>query len=269
MIEVFVEGVGVFAPGLVGWREAAAVLAGGAPYQPVPAPRLSPSILAPDVRRRTTDHIRLAIEVATEAVLNAGRDPASLPSVFASSESDGQITHYICEEVVKNHPEVSPTRFHNSVNNAPAGYWSMAAGSRAPSTSLAGFDGTFAVGLVEACAQLVAEGDGALLLVAHDTPLPEPLNSVRPMIASFGMALVLSRSRSARSQIKLVVCLTEAAVPETRIIDPGLEALRSGNPAARALPVLSALARATEPACIVLPYVRGRSLQVATEPCRS
>lgn len=269
MIEVFVEGVGIFAPGLVGWQFAAPVLAGQSAYQAAPPPRLSPSMLAPDVRRRTTDHIRLAIEVAAEAALNSGRDPASLPSVFASSESDGQITHYICEEVIKDNPEVSPTRFHNSVNNAPAGYWSMAAGSRAPSTSLAGFDGTFAVGLVEACAQLATEDDGTLLLVAHDTPLPEPLNSARPMTGCFGVALVLSRTRSPRSLLELAVSIPESGAQETQLADPALEALRTGNPSARALPLLAAVARAAEPTSIILPYAQGRPLQVVTTPCRN
>ncbi len=267
MMELFIEGIGVYAPGLVGWRESAEVLSGRLPYRVVSPPRLSPSMLVPDVRRRTTDHIRLAIEVAAEAASNAGRDPGSLASVFASSESDGQITHYICEEVVKDNPEVSPTRFHNSVNNAAAGYWSMASGSRAPSTSVAGFDGTFAVGLVEACVQLATSDDEALILVAHDTPLPEPLNSVRPLVASFGVALVLSRIRSARSMMKLAVSLLASGGEETGVVDPGLEALRSGNPAARALPVLAAVARAEVGASINLPYVRGRSLEVATRQC--
>ncbi len=267
MIDVFIEGIGVYAPGLVGWRESAEVLSGRLPYRAVAPPRLSPSMLAPDVRRRTTDHIRLAVEVAAEAVGNAGREPGSLASVFASSESDGQITHYICEEVVKDRPEVSPTRFHNSVNNAAAGYWSMAAGSRAPSTSVAGFDGTFAVGLVEACVQLATGSEEALILVAHDTPLPEPLNSVRPLVASFGVALVLSRDRSPRSMMKLAVSLPESIGEETGVVDPGLEALRIGNPAARALPVLVAVAQAEASARIVLPYARGRSLEIATRPC--
>ncbi len=268
-MEVYVEGVGIFAPGLIGWPGAAPVLAGRAAYQPVPPPRLSPSMLAPDVRRRTTDHIRLAVEVAAEAVRHSALDASTLPSIFASSESDGQITHYICEEVIKDNPEVSPTRFHNSVNNAPAGYWSMAAASRAPSTSLAGYDGTFAVGMVEACTQLAIEGAAALLLVAHDTPLPEPLNSARPMNACFGVGLVLARKRSARSLARLAVSLQEAALEETRLDDAGLEELRAGNPSARALPLLAVLADDAEPASIVLPYVQGRPLLVVIEPCRN
>ncbi len=265
MKPVYIEGIGVFAPGLVGWEQCAAVLAGRMPYTPAPLPRLSPSLLAPDVRRRTTDHIRLAVEVAGEAVRHAECDAAQLASVFASSESDGAITHNICEEVALPTPEVSPTRFHNSVNNAPAGYWCMAVGSQLPSTSVAAFDATFAAGLLEAVSQVLTEGL-SLILVAHDTPLPEPLNSVRPMGVSFGVALVLTAQPTARSLARLV--LTPPAEDEGKesvLSVPELEVLRGANPVARSLPLLIALARRAH-AHIVLPYVGGKTLGASLEP---
>jgi hypothetical protein len=264
MKPVYVEGIGLYAPGLVGWEQAAAVLAGRATYAPVPPPKLVPALLAPDVRRRTTDHIRLAVEVAGEAVRHARCDAASLSSVFASSESDGAITHNICEEVARAAPEVSPTRFHNSVNNAPAGYWCMAVGSQQPSTSVAAFDGTFAAGLLEACAQVLTEHI-SILLVAHDTPLPEPLNSVRPMEASFGVALVLQAEPSARSLARLSLTPPAMEARESVLSVPALEVLRRANPVARALPLLAALA---QPDCahIALPYVGGQTLGVILEP---
>ena len=263
MKPVYIEGVGVFAPGLVGWRQCAAVLADKAPYAAEAPPRLLPAMLAPDVRRRTTEHIRLAVEVADEAVRHAARDAAMLSSVFASSESDGAITHNICEEVARATPEVSPTRFHNSVNNAPAGYWCMAAGSQMPSTSIAAFDATFAAGLLEAWLQVHSEQQD-VLLVAHDTPLPEPLHSVRPMLAAFGAALVISGQRSAASLMKMTLTPAPVAGRESMLQDPSLEALRLGNPAARALPLLAALANASG-GKILLPYIGGRCLEIQLE----
>ena len=264
MNPVYVEGIGVFAPGLVGWGQCAAVFAGRVPYAPVPLPKLTPTLLAPDVRRRTTDHIRLAVEVAGEAVRHAQCDAATLASVFASSESDGAITHNICEEVARPHPEVSPTRFHNSVNNAPAGYWCMAVGSQQPSTSVAAFDGTFAAGLLEACAQVLTE-HLSVILVAHDTPLPEPLNSARPMGASFGAALVLTAVPSVRSLARLSLTLPAGDARESALSNPALEALRCANPVARALPLLAALAL-QDRARITLPYVGGQTIGVTLEP---
>lgn len=264
MIEMWIEGVGIYAPGLVGWEQATRVLTGEATYQPEAPPKLAPALLAPDVRRRTTEHIRLAVEVATQAVQHAQADPALLGTVFATSESDGAINHSICEEVAKDKPEVSPTRFHNSVTNAPAGYWCMAVQSRAPSTSLSAFDASFAAGLIEAGLQLHAERSG-ILLVVHDTPFPEPLNSVRPMSALFGTALVLAPVRSARSLAYLALAIEPTLHPLSRLSSGALDGLRTGNPAARALPLLAALAR-RQAGELFVPYVHSQALQLTVTP---
>lgn len=262
MKPIYLESVGVFAPGMVGWPQARAVLTGDTAYQATPPPALKPARLAPDVRRRATDHIRLAIEVATEATQAYGDDARSMSSVFATSDADGAITHDICQEVAKPQPQVSPTRFHNSVTNAPAGYWCMAIGSQAPSTSVAGYDGSFAVGLLECAVQLQSDATN-MLLVAHDVPMPEPLQSVRPFSALFGVALVLTRERSPRSLARLDIGLSGQQA-ETPMQDDALESLRRGNPAARALPLLMALAR-HQSMDIHLPYLVGRGLSLHIE----
>src|SRR5438105_145902 len=95
----YIESIGILTPGLVGWEQARAVLTGRVPYIPGALPPLKPARLAPDVRRRTTEHIRLAVEVATQATQALGDEIATLATVFASSESDGAITHDICTEV--------------------------------------------------------------------------------------------------------------------------------------------------------------------------
>jgi hypothetical protein len=262
---VYVEGVGIFGVGLVGWEQARTVFAGAAPYTPAPVPPLKPAALPPDARRRTSDHIRVAIEVASEAVRRAGADGSALASVFATSESDGGITHDICSEVVKDQPQVSPTKFHNSVTNAAAGYWCMAVGSQQPSTSVAAWDASFTVGLIEALSQLLTD-QPRVLLVAHDMPLPEPLNSVRPIASIFGAALVLARDRSPHSVARLSAELRPATRPDTALADVGLEHLRLGNPAARALPLLAALARRAD-SDITLAGIDGLGVSVQVTLC--
>lgn len=260
MMRAWIHGVGIYAPGLVGWEQAVPVLRGELPYAPEAPPKLVPALLPADVRRRTTEHIKLAVEVGAQAVAQAGADGSRLWSVFASSESDGAITHNICEEVARDTPEVSPTRFHNSVNNAPAGYWCMAVQSRMPSTSIAAFDASFAAGLLEAVVQVASE-QAPVLLIAHDTPLPEPLNSVRPMSAIFGTALVLSAEASAQSLARIELAIEPRLTALTRMADGALDGLRTGNPAARALPLLSALAR-REAAVLHVPYVHSQALRI-------
>jgi hypothetical protein len=260
-MRAWIDGVGLYAPGLANWESSLPVLRGAVPYVATAAPKLAPSLLPADVRRRTTDHIRLAIEVGAQAVAHAAADPAQLWSVFASSESDGAITHNICEEVAKSPPQVSPTRFHNSVNNAPAGYWCMAVQSRQPSTSLAAFDASAAVGLLEAVAQVSTERAGVLLIV-HDTPLPEPLNSARPMTAIFGAALVLTPQPTPRSLAQLELAIVPHAGEPSRLPDIALEGLRTGNPAARLLPLLATLARGNAEV-LQVPYVHSQALQIS------
>jgi hypothetical protein len=264
MIGAWIDGVGIYAPGLLGWQQAAAVLSGRAPYAPAELPKLAPALLPADVRRRTTEHIRLAVEVGAQAVHHAQVDGRGLWSVFASSESDGAITHNICEEVARERPEVSPTRFHNSVNNAPAGYWCMAIQSRAPSTSVAAYDASVAVGLLEAVMQVSAENQ-SVLLVAHDTPLPEPLNSVRPMSAIFGAAVVLRPMPGPRSLARIELAIEPRPRGLSRLPDAELDGLRTGNPAARVLPVLAALAR-RESGELQIAYVHSQALRIGVTP---
>jgi hypothetical protein len=261
---LYIDGIGVYAPGLLGWPQCASVLSGACTFEPgawtPPAPRLLP----PDARRRTTEHIRLALQVAHEAVTGAQRDAVDLSSVFASSESDGAITHHLCEGLARPTPEVSPTRFHNSVNNAPAGYWCIAVGARAPSTSIAAFDASFAAGLLEACMQVACTGRDVLLVV-HDTPLPAPLHHLRPLAASFGVALLLAARRSLHSRMGLSLGLGGTDAVASPMADAALDRVRLGNPAARALPLLDVLAH-TVAARVYLPYVGGLLLQADLEP---
>lgn len=263
MNSFWIEGVGIFGPGLANWAQAVEVFSGRAAYTPVDVPKLAPALLPADVRRRTTEHIRLAVEVGAEAVRQAEVDAGALRSVFASSESDGAITHNICEEVARDKPEVSPTRFHNSVNNAAAGYWCMAVQSRAPSTSVAGFDASFGVGLVEAVVQVLGENE-RVLLIAHDTLMPEPLNTVRPMSAIFGCALVLAPQPGAHSIARVTLSVDPTLVAPSRLGVAALDGLRTTNPAARALPLLSAIA-CRSGGDLVLPYVYAQSLRLHME----
>ena len=263
MSAVFISGVGIWAPGLVGWPQARAVLDGSAAFVPSEA-RVNAALLTGELRRRSGEHIRLAVEVATEAVAMARVDAATLASVFASSESDGAIAHYMCEAVAQPQPAISPTRFHNSVNNAPAGYWGMAVQSLRPSTSVAGFDATFTVALVEAYAQVLSERE-PVLLVAHDSPFPEPLHRVRPFSASAGVALVLTPAQDTHSVAQIAIQVTDNGV-ESPMAIPALEALRLGNPAMRALPLLALLARARQ-GMLTLPYVGSLQLMTMVTPC--
>ena len=241
-LRVWVEGIGLLGPGLSSWAASLEVLRGVRRCAPSPTVLPPPARLPPAERRRAGAAVKLALAVADEAVAQAQVDPALLPTVFTSSSGEGVNCHALCEALATPAPMVSPTRFTNSVHNAAAGCWHIAVGSRAASTSLCAFDASFGAGLIEA-ATSVALSRAPMLLVASDSPYPEPLHATRPLPDHFGVALLLAPTATPRSIAALTMALVDADQPPTRCDDVGLEALRRAIPAAAALPLLVALAR--------------------------
>ena len=262
--EVAVRGIGLLAPGLGSWAVAEPVLRGEAAYVSADAVLPPPARLPPAERRRAGPSIRLAMAVADEAVAHAGVDPQRLATVFAASGGEGSNCHVLCETLAGPDRQISPTRFTNSVHNAPAGYWHIAVGSRAASTSLSAYDGSFVAGLVEAATQVATSGE-PVLLVALDVPYPEPLHRLRPLPNHGGVALLLAPTAAAAGAIaRLSIALVEAAhaPAPTRCADAALDALRQAVPAAVALPLLEAIARGDAERRLVLDYLPNVRLQV-------
>jgi hypothetical protein len=208
--------------------------------------------------------VKLALEVGAEAFAHARRDPATTASVFTSSGGDGETIDNILGSLAAAELEVSPTRFHNSVHNAPSGYWAIGTQSRAPTTSLCAHDWSFAAGLLDAAAQVTSD-NRAVALIAYDLPYPEPLNARRAIGSTFAVALVLAPAPTDKSFAHLTIRCGCDAQPASAMTDAALEALRAGNPAARSLPLLAALAERS-PAEIVLDYVFGNMLAVSVAP---
>jgi Beta-ketoacyl synthase, N-terminal domain len=255
---VHVDGVGLFGPGMSGWAEARPVLDGSSPLALAPLKLPAAEALPPAERRRAGLAIRLSMAIAFDAAGEAGADPSRLPTVFSSSSGDCDNCHNILESLASPERAVSPTRFHNSVHNAPAGYWSIATGCMEPSTSLAAYDASFTAGLLEAATQARSSARACLML-AFDTAYPEPLYSLRPIPHPFGIGLVVSPARTEATQATLALSLTEA--PATVMADKDLEGLRRQIPTARGLPLLQHVARGDD-AEVVIEYLEGLNLAV-------
>ena len=86
-------------------------------------------------------------------------------TVFASSGGDSEVLDKICTALTLPDRPVSPTQFHHSVHNTPAGYWSIATGCTQPSLSLSAYDSSFSAGLLEAAALAWAEAVRVLSLI--------------------------------------------------------------------------------------------------------
>ena len=264
MSGVAIRGIGLLMPGLASWPAGRAILRGEAPYMSAPAVLPPPPRLPPAERRRAGPSVRLAMAVADEAVAAAGIDPLQLATVFASSGGEGSNCHVLCETLAGADRQLSPTRFTNSVHNAPAGYWHIAVGSRAASTSLSAYDGSFVAGLVEAVTQVATSGE-PVLLVALDVPYPEPLHRLRPLPNHGGVALLLAPTAgTADPSARLSIALVEAAraPAPAHCTDPALDALRQAIPAAASMPLLEAIARGDAERRLVLDYLPNVRLQV-------
>jgi hypothetical protein len=262
-LAAYLGGIGVLGPGIDDWPHASALLCGLQDYEPAPTSLPMPTLLPAVERRRTGRVVRLALAVAHEAATHAGVEPAELASVFSSSGADGHNCHEICQALALPSRELSPTRFSNSVHNAPAGYWSIATGAKRASNVLCAFDASFCTGLLEALAHVVVEEE-PVLLVAYDTDYPEPLYAKRPVPDAFGTAFVLTPNRESGSLARIEASLAER--PADVLIDPRLEALRASTPAARCLPLLQRLAM-RRPGLTVLDYLDVSSAAVRIDPC--
>jgi hypothetical protein len=263
MLTAYIEGIGLLGPGLTDWPSSQAVLGGQQPYQPHKTILPSPALLPAAERRRSGAIVKLALATGLEAIKAAGLDAASLPSVFSASGGDGENCHIICEMLASNDRQISPTRFHNSVHNVGAGYWSIATGAMTTSSVLSAFDASFGAGLLEALSQTVVDNTRTILLVC-DTTYPEPLYGARPIPDAFGVALVLAPERSAQALAQISVGLTDASADQ--LDDAAFERLRGAIPAARGLPLLRAIALRKDRQ-VVLDYLGSTRLAVAVTPC--
>jgi hypothetical protein len=259
-----IESVGILAPGMADWPQARAVLRGAKPASDAPPAIPAPSRLPAAERRRVGLPVKLALAAAEQAFAAATIDPRACRAVFASSGADGEICHSLCEALASPDRLISPTRFTNSVHNAPAGYWSIAARSMVPASSLCAHDASFGAGLLEAACYL-AESDSPVVLVAYDVPYPFPLSRARPLGPPTAVALLLARHPGPES-IAVIESLAIRPGCGDELADPALERLRRGVPAARCLPLLAAIAGGVEQR-IAIDLTDGQALTLQVFPC--
>lgn len=242
-VQVYIDAVGVIGPGASDWPAWRGILRDEPGYQAhktlIPALNVLPSA----ERRRVGTSVKIALACGLEALTAAQVDPSSITTVFSSSGGDGENCHWICEALAGEDRLISPTRFHNSVHNAPSGYWGIASGSMLPSTSLCAFDASFAAGLLEAAVQCSVQ-KAPVLLVVYDTPYPEPLNGARPISDQFAVSLLMTPLATARTLTGIALKLDKTSA--TSMGNPELERVRSAIPAARSLPMLRALAKISD-----------------------
>lgn len=245
ILEASVEGIGLWGRGLPSWQAAVAFMQSGALTDAAPN-RPAPQLLAPNERRRAPDTVAVALEAALSACQAAGRDPSQLPSVFTSHHGEIAITDYMCAVLADDPATLSPTRFHNSVHNAAAGYWTIGAHAHAPATALSAGAYSFAQGLLEAMVQLATDSQ-AVLLVGYDSQGTGPLAEMTDTRGLLGGALVLARDPKAGAP-RLRLTVHDGPPPATP--QGPLSTWGQGNAMAAMLPVFERLAGTGAPVAL-------------------
>jgi len=266
-LTAYIEGIGILGPGLSDWPSSQPILNGQQAYDSKKTILPPPTLLASAERRRSGTVVKLTLATGLEAITAAGLDAATLPSVFCASGGDGDNCHAICEMLASDDRQISPTRFHNSVHNAAAGYWSIATGAMTPSSVLSGYDASFGAGLLEAMTQVVIDNTRVILL-AYDTNYPEPLHDARPISDAFGISLVLAPQQSSKALSKITISLTDTNSNQQadKMSDAELELLRTTIPAARGLPLLQCISK-QEHTQLILDYLDSSLIAVDITPC--
>jgi hypothetical protein len=194
--------------------------------------------------RRASPVIRLVLQVTALHSDFASLDLSICRPVFTCSDGDMHVIDNICLALKTPGRPVSPTQFHNVVHNAAAGHWSLGVKSVAPSISISARYGSFAAGIMEAIGCL--EEDGLpVLLVSYMHPGPPRLDKYRPRFRPFALSMLLQSERTPDTAFVLHTQLS-GGERDTPVGDPDLERLRALNPAAKALPLLLAMAAGKE-----------------------
>lgn len=244
-------GLGLTAPGLVNFEQFKALMAENkTPELSEPLEKYSPSFLPANERRRTTATIKLALKTAEQA-WNSFKEanPKALtqvPVLFVSKDGDTLNSAKICQALSENEPMISPTQFHNSVHNAPAGYWMIGQNNHAPASAISAGMYAVANGLLEAVLQS-QQAKTPVLVVFYDLPVDQAIASIEadstdktnktPSPFAFAMVLDASQKEGLDTCPSLSLILTS--------IENKLELADNpyqGLPAAQAYPLLKKIA---------------------------
>jgi hypothetical protein len=193
------------------------------------APRALPSegvpaaaFLPPMLRRRATPLTRTLLTAAWECL-----GPEELPrlrSVFGSRHGSINESIELIEAVVKRE-KLSPAVFSHTVHNAQAALFSIAAGNRAASSSLAAQADTLASAFIEALT-LLERSPEPVLLAMGDVPLAEtfaPL--VDEAVTPYAFACRLAIARDGETGVSIAIRDGGVPIPRTPWPD-ALEFLR-------------------------------------------
>ena len=269
---------GVLAPGISSLAELLTLFRTGKPGVSEPVALPVPTMLPANERRRASEAARLVLACAEQAMLTSPYPSDQLRCVFTSDEGSGEVCQQMLEALATT-CLVSPLLFHNSVHNAPSGYFSIAYQNRQPAVSVSLGRESFASGLLCAVSEAATSGQPVLFL-AYDLPIPEPMCSLLPIRHATATAWVIacagrhegasagehSCAQSALASFELT--LHDAGAGSDQLPPKWLPLSWAGNSSAQSFAVLALLAQGHGSCEFVLGAQRLRVTVVdANPPC--
>ncbi|MCU7880295.1 MAG: beta-ketoacyl synthase chain length factor [Candidatus Thiodiazotropha sp. (ex Lucinoma aequizonata)] len=242
----YIESPAILAPGLTSWSETKNILNGQVPYCESPLEDPIVSSIPGNIQRRCSLSTLLAIHAAEQTQRASKKHTAEFTTVFSSSVGDPEISNKLCISVAAEVPMPSPTLFHNSVHNAPAGYWSIANKSQSHTISIAAGEASFPAALICAYTQLVSQ-NRPVMVVAYDQPLQGGMSINHNLVQTFVCCILLTPRETNDSLISCELELLGSDITpndqEQCEILADLTSFFHSVPAAKSLPLLSLLAQ--------------------------
>jgi len=222
-----------------------------------------PEIIPANERRRSPLAVRAAVEVSWQALQQSGLDSSEVACVFGSGLGDTEITDYMCRVLTTSEKQLSPTKFHNSVHNAAAGYWTISSGCMKSANSIAAYQDTVGICLLEAMIQSVQHNE-PVLITLFDMAVQETWRQIFPCEQSFAAALLICpESYAVKSSLaKLSFSAATKNITEASALPGFFQSLYQQNPAAKILPLLQAL---MNPQTSCLEFSTGASSFISVE----
>lgn len=246
-IQCAVAGIGAWGPGFADWPALRALLLSNDSNTHTPlaaAINPAPQVIPANERRRAPLPVKIAVEVSWQAMQQSGLVAEDVACVFGSGLGDTEISDYMCRVLTTDLKQLSPTKFHNSVHNAAAGYWTISSGCMKSANSIAAYQMTAGLALLEGMTQCVMQQE-PVLVTLFDTKAHAPFDQMFSCTQPFGAALLLQPMAQTTNTNGLTLTLTLDAAPTKPLLPahPQLAALYTENPAAKILGVLALLAQ--------------------------
>jgi len=170
----------------------------------------------------------------------------------------------MCKVLAGENKALSPTKFHNSVHNAAAGYWTISTGCMQAANSIAGYEESVPLTLMESLIQADAE-QRPILMTFYDAPVSPVLKSLLKNEHAFSVSMIIapsSISNSTGKRFSANISTQPAKWPLRDWAEP-LDTCYHTNPVGRILPLADMFyGNSDEP--ISLPVSSGNTLTIST-----